>query len=363
MCSNILILDILLVINYMDVKNQFCVKPYEFFEIGSFGYCYCCSRLWNDSYCLGNILEQSFDQVWNGEQAQAIRKSIIEKNYKFCDTNVCIMPCGEETDSTIADFPEEVSLCYDNTCVQQCIYCRDEPQVMSKEEQDHWDALIEPVLLPMLQKAKLVTVNVAGEIFISEHSKKLVKRIAEVYPDIKFAIITNGILCSEENLKQLGIADKIVDIRVSIPSCKEETYKKVVRNGDFHKVMKNLDYISSLKKQGLINVFHLNCVVHSINYKDLVDMTKYAKSLGACLNAMIVKDMGQNTEFLNQIDKYLITSKTHPDYNNFVKIMNNPIIKNNNDFLMNDSFKNLSPLPITTVIKNKINFYKKYGWN
>ncbi len=347
----------------MDVKNQFCIKPYQFFEIGSYGDCYCCSRLWNDSYCLGNILEEGFDNVWNGEKAQAIRQSIIDKNYKFCDTNVCIMPRGKEITSPIADFPEEVSLCYDNTCVQQCIYCRDTPQVMSKEEQEKWDALIEPVFIPMLQKAKLVTVNVSGEIFISEHSKKLVKRIAEVYPNIKFAIITNGIMCSEENLKDLGIADKIVDIRVSIPSCKEETYNKVVRNGDFHKVMKNLEYISSLKKQGLIKVFHINCVIHSLNYKDLVDLAKYAKKLGSCLNAMIVKDMGQNTKFLNQIDKYLVTSTEHPEYNEFVKIMNNPIIKNNDEFLMNDSFKNLRPLSFMKIIKNKINFYKKYGWS
>ena len=43
--------------------------------------------------------------------------------------------------------------------------------------------------------------------------------------------------------------------------------------------------------------------------------------------------------------------------------MNNPIIKENDDFLINDSFKHLTPLSIKEVIKNKINFYKKYGWN
>jgi MoaA/NifB/PqqE/SkfB family radical SAM enzyme len=319
--------------------------------------------MWNDSYCVGNILEQSFQEIWNGEKATEFRQSLIDKTYKYCDTNICIIADGEPKDSPIADYPSEVSLCYDNTCVQQCVYCRDEPHVMSKEDQAKWDALIETDLIPMMQKAKLVTVNVAGEVFISEHSKKLIKRAAEVYPNIKFAIITNGILCSEENLKKLGIADKIVDIRISIPSIIEKTYNKIVRNGNYNSVMKNLEYVSELKKSGKINVFHMNCVLTSWNYKELIPITEYANKHGATLHVMIVKNMGQNTKFLRQLDKYLITDPNHPEYNEFVKIMNNPIIKDNDNFLINDSFKHLSPISFAQVIKNKVNFYKKYGWS
>ena len=78
---------------------------------------------------------------------------------------------------------------------------------------------------------------------------------------------------------------------------------------------------------------------------------------------MIAKDMGQGTKFLSQLEKYIITNPTHPEYNKFVEIMNNPIIKENDDFLINDSFKHLNKLSIADVIKNKINFYKKYGWS
>ena len=173
-------------------ENRFCVKPYIFFEIGTDGFCYFCSRLWNDSYCIGNILEQSFEEVWNGQKAREFRQSIIDKNYKYCDTNLCLIQTCKPIETSIAEYPEEVSLCYDNTCVQQCVYCRDEPHIMSKEDQAKWDALIEPVLIPMLKNAKLVTVNVAGEVFISEHSKKFIKRIAEVYPNIKFELTNNN---------------------------------------------------------------------------------------------------------------------------------------------------------------------------
>ena len=90
----------------------------------------------------------------------------------------------------------------------------------------------------------------------------------------------------------------------------EETYNKIVRNGNFKSVMENLKYVSKLKKQGLINVFHINCVLTSWNYKDLIPLTKFAMELGACVHVMIAKDMGQGTKFLSQLDKYIITKST-----------------------------------------------------
>lgn len=342
-------------------NDEFCIKPFKFFEIGSYGDCFLCCRIWQDNYCLGNIFEKSFDEIWNGTKATECRQSIIDDVYKFCDTKKCLKITGEKQESAVAPYPEEVSLCYDNTCVQQCVYCRDEPQIMSKEEQKKWDKLIEPVFIPMLKNAKLVTVNVAGEVFISNHSKKLIKRIAEVYPDIKFAIITNGILCSEENLNSLGIADKIHDIRISLPSCIESTYNKIVRNGNYKAVMENLNFVSKMKKQNKIAIFYINYVLSSLNYKDFIPMAKLAKELEADIVTLIVQNSGQNTKFLREIDKYLINEPTHPEFNNFIKIMNNPIIKDNPHIFINDSFKNLKPNSFSQVIKNKINFYKKYG--
>ena len=66
-------------------NNEFCIKPYNFFEIGSNGDCFLCCRLWQNSYCLGNILEQSFDDIWNGEKAVALRQSIIDNTYRQID--------------------------------------------------------------------------------------------------------------------------------------------------------------------------------------------------------------------------------------------------------------------------------------
>lgn len=59
----------------------------------------------------------------------------------------------------------------------------------------------------------------------------------------------------------------------------------------------------------------------------------------------------------------ILKKLTHPEYNKFVEIMNNPIIKDNAEFLINYSFKHLHPNLFASVIKNKINFYKKYGWS
>lgn len=346
----------------MQSNQDFCKKPFAFFEIGTDGYCYCCSRLWNDSYCLGNILEDGYEAVWNGEKAQEIRRTVIDHSYKYCDLDICFIDKSDPYESVIAPDPEIVSFCYDTTCTQKCVYCRDEIQGLNKEQQEKWDSLIEPCFIPMLKNAKQVVIGVAGEVFTSSHTKKLIKRIAEVYPNMQFAILTNGIYCTKENLESLGITDKITDIRVSVPSTNEKVYNSIVRNGNHKQLMENLRYIAKLKKQGLIKVFHLNCVISSLNYKGLIDLTKLAKELDASVNAMIVKNMGQNTKFMQNFDKYLVTSTSHPEYNKLVKILKNPILADDKYFIINDHFRHLKPVSFIDEIKNRYNYIRKYGW-
>ena len=53
-------------------------------------------------------------------------------------------------------------------------------------------------ILPILKQAEIVSLNGAGEALASKHGKKLIKAIAEKYPDIKFELRTNGILCCKK---------------------------------------------------------------------------------------------------------------------------------------------------------------------
>ncbi|MBQ4123788.1 SPASM domain-containing protein [bacterium] len=315
---------------------KYCSKPFEEFEIDVDGKCYCCCRWWNNSYCLGNILEQSVDEIWNGEAAQELRRSILEGDYKYCNVNECLPNHSTEVKyEKITNYPLEISFCYDYSCTAKCVFCNDTIKMMSKEECTQWDNIIESKLIPLLINAKFVRLTMVGELFVSNHSIKLVQRISEKYPNIKFEIVSNGIFASEENIKKLNIEGKIASIKFSIPSFRPSTYKKLVRNGNLEAVKKNLKYISKLHKNKAIEDFRLNFIISSVNYKEIIEYVKYAEELGAQVDCLLLDKKDESTTFLKNFDKYNVASPNHFQYNNFIDILNSEELKKHKNIHIN----------------------------
>lgn len=63
-------------------------------------------------------------------------------------------------------------------------------------------------------------------------------RLAKVYPKLEFHIQTNGILCNEKNMRELGMYDQTSLVGVSIHAVTKETYDKIVVGGDFESIWK-----------------------------------------------------------------------------------------------------------------------------
>ena len=66
-------------------ERHYCTRPFEFFETyddGSIGFC-CPS--WYNNYEIGNINDNSIEEVWNGEAAQELRRSILDGSFRYCD--------------------------------------------------------------------------------------------------------------------------------------------------------------------------------------------------------------------------------------------------------------------------------------
>ncbi len=339
---------------------DYCSKPFEELEIDVDGNCYCCCRWWNNAYCFGNIFEQTIEEIWNGDNAQKLRQSILDESYKYCNTNICLKSFNKNINyNIVTNYPSQISLCYDYTCTAKCVFCNDEIKKMSAEESNKWKEVERTKLLPLLKNAKFIRLNMTGELFVSEHSKSFVKNIAEKYPNIKFEIVSNGIYASKENIQELGIEDKIESIKFSLPSMNKRTYKKLVRNGNLSKVLENLQYISFLKKSGKINDFRLNFVVCSLNYKEILDYLNKAKKLDAVVDIMMLNKNDESTEFLKKFDLYNVLSPKHPDYNSFIKIINSKKIKEFNNLNINQEFYKLEKVKQSFAVKLK-NFFNKF---
>ncbi len=75
------------------MNKKICKHPFYTIQIQNTGEVYCCCCYWTDFYSFGNIFEQSFDEIWNGEKAQQFRRQFIDNNYKYCKLEYCVRIC------------------------------------------------------------------------------------------------------------------------------------------------------------------------------------------------------------------------------------------------------------------------------
>ncbi len=322
-----------------------CKYPFSYIEINLRGDVCCCCPAFTDEYYWGNIFNKPFEEIWNGKIAQNFRKDVMEGKYTHCLFDRCMgidanhdMPYSQAT--LIAEYPKTVNISLDDTCNCHCVICRDRRRTMTKQKAEKLDKMIETTFIPLLKNATLLQMNGEGEVFASNFCKKLIKVAAETYPNLKFELITNGTLCNEKNLNDLGIIDRIMGITVSLHSATKETYENFVRGAKFETTMKNIDYLNSLYKKGVFEEFSLAYVITPLNFRELPDFVKMLNEKEICGQLLEFRDWGEVSELNRNFKKNDILDVNHPNHWEFVEILQNPIF--DSEFcLMNDVIRGI----------------------
>lgn len=324
----------------MTSNYSICTFPFDTAQVTTNGDVYICCPPWCNFYSIGNIYEKSFDEIWNGEKARAFRRQFITGDYNICDTNLCVKECSQNIIPTeIVPKPKTFIFCYDMLCNVNCIFCR---KSQPKQDLSFFDKNMDSIIRDLLENAQNVVLSGVGEALFSPHSRKLIKRISELFPEIKFSLISNGICCDKQNLEELGIIDKLNSITISLHAAKKKTYNKLVKNGDFDRVIRNLNFLSELKKENKLERFIMNFVVNSYNYKEMVPYLKKAKKIGATVGFLELLKYEANKDIYDELN---ISDERHPSYNRFVKILKNPVFRSR-ICTINDGMINLKPISI-----------------
>lgn len=340
------------------MDKLFCKNPWNTFEFNNDGKCFFCNPCFSNFTLIGNIFENDIDEIWNGEAARNFRKDVLERKYTHCNYDVCnglktdILPY----DGVIADYPEYINLGYDYSCGQKCIICRDDYNGMPEAEIKKWEDRLESHILPITSKAKYMFVNCRGEYFDSKHTQKMVAAIINNNPNIKIEFISNGIKCTKENLIKHNLLDRLYKVHISFHSATRETYKKIFRIDKFNEVYENAKFISSLKREGKIREFEIMFVITDANYKDMPKFVQMAIDLDA--KAAFSACIGGYTEYTKNREEYAVFYQNHHNYNDFVKMLKNPIFNSNHCFLP-DYLRNLKPISFKQSMKNKIKYFMR----
>ena len=301
-----------------------CLRPFTAIEIYDTGDVFtCCPAFLNSSKVsggirIGNILEDSVDKIWNSERAVSLRKSILEGDYSNCNLALCrqreLQDISQFDSSLNPSFPTEVTFAYDKECNLACITCRDKRYQNSNVRTELLNSKIDSVILPLVSNAKRIAISGSGEVFASPHSRLLIKEITQKYPNIKFLINTNGILCNKENVEELGLLGKIHEVFVSLKL-----------------VLENLKWLSYEKIKGNIEIVTISLVVSALNYKEIPKLVEFAKKLG--IHIAVNQYCNWGTKLGERYKELAVWEEDNPEYKNFIKILKHRAISYEKCFL------------------------------
>ncbi len=348
-------------------NKHICKVPFFAIEIDINGEVTVCCP-YKNPYSIGNVYEKPFDEIWYSENAKILRQEILSYNYAKCNLNICNptenieqdkLELMDETNIKLIEnppYPKYVKFCHDSHCNIKCITCRDYYKTNNPDRNKFLDSHIEKTFLPILKNCEIVSLNGSGEVFASSHCKNLIKAIVKTYPNIKFDLHTNGLLCNKNLCDKLGITEKIISVDISMSAMTEKTYNKIMIGSNFKTVINNIEWLSELKNNGILKRLDLYFVVQALNYKEMTDFIKFATRLDADVYFWEYRDWG--TKFGRKYKKIAVFMPYHKYYNKFARMLQEPIFKQKNVHL-NNFLKTIKPISKLTLLKFKFNVFKK----
>lgn len=240
------------------LKKYKCMYPFERIEVLPRGEVYtCCSGYLKHNYYIGNIYEQSFDEIWNSERALKLRYSVSNGNFEYCMENckwlhkeniesmvdtATTNPIVERTQEDYVDswqkcrcesLPLFITLTCDDTCNLTCPTCRSKYKALSKKEAEKLYERLETVVRPMLRNCELLGGLASGDLFASYALTKFYNTLtAEEFPKLKLYIITNLQLLTPQKWNEMKNLHSIpIRLGVSVDGADKETYEENRRGG------------------------------------------------------------------------------------------------------------------------------------
>ncbi len=233
--------------------RSLCYAPYTSLFFSTTGQVRVCCHNW--AHPVGNILENSIDEIWQGVRVKILREAL--KNYKFgpgCEF------CRGQTEKTFANaamrrydkfavadeaplWPQLIELSISNTCNLECIMCyghyssaiRSRREKLPPLPKLYSDAFFESLwkYVPHLSQLKFL----GGEPFLIAEYYKLWERMIAEGLAIPCHVTTNG---TQYNSRVERVLEHVpMSFSVSMDGATKTTLESIRVNAKYEEVMEN----------------------------------------------------------------------------------------------------------------------------
>jgi MoaA/NifB/PqqE/SkfB family radical SAM enzyme len=290
-----------------DLRGRFCPRPFEVLVSGQstrwheatnlteqvMGATYLCDCAAWLPFVAGNVVEaDSPDAVWNSEQAQEIRQSVLDGDYSYCSRTLCpsivnnTLPRSEQVmvprlrriierrQTILEDGPRLIALGHDSSCNLACPSCRVGIVMADNPQNERLDRARDRVILPLLRDRQVgLHLTAWGDPFASRHYRSILQALrGPEFDGVKLYLLTNGLgLTPQVWAAMPHLAGKIVELRVSVDAATKETYENVRRPGRWDVIRENLRMIGEMSKAGTFGRNHFTGRVQSVGGDLLLD--------------------------------------------------------------------------------------------
>ncbi len=276
-------------------KRLKCYMPFDRANVlqnGDVSMCMCPEWL-KAGNVLGNNKTERLKDFWNNEHYQRVRGLFLEgRHEEVCRKEVCIILKGNivahatapeivesvnEGRTILSHGPTVIQHDVDRGCNLDCVMCRDEkllpnPENVERGVRDIQDAID-------MGSVRQFSTSGAGEVFAM---KKIVRMMeTEVFSsrEISLGFTSNLSYFNDRLWSRIG-HNKIDFIAVSADGCSSEVYDKVRLGGDWNVLLKNMRFLSKLKKEGKVGQIIWNYTTLRQNVGDVGRAVELAEELG-----------------------------------------------------------------------------------
>lgn len=280
-------------------RDLFCPKPFEHFEL-SYDGCYVCCPGWLPKP-VGRFPGPNPLAAWNGEQAQSIRRSILDGSFRYC-TCCPFLTSGKDPlvrrdrvtnerhlaiireGRVVMDRVSRLHLTYDRTCNLSCPSCRTRRLSAHGAQLNQLRAFHASVVTPeLLRTLDCLYMTGSGDPFASPIFGRLLRTLdAADFPRLRLELHTNGLLLDPKTWEKMKAAQPLVDmIEISIDAADPKTYAENRRGGNWERLQSNLAFVAKLRRDDRFRHLRLSFVVQSNNWREMGRFFRLAHSHAA----------------------------------------------------------------------------------
>lgn len=282
-------------------RGLICLRPFYEFEFDISGHVVVCCTAWL-KHSLGNMKKQTIAEIWNGQVARYIRRKMYRGEWEDICNASCptivehrkfgkVVPLddlrrdGNLTPGHVEEIlagkdalsstPTLFKLSDSKVCNLACKMCG----VVSSDSLVDDRAMIQKRtddLEHYLGRAKTILMCGNGDPFARKDTRELLMDDSGAHPDLRFALVTNGLLLPRfwDKVKHRNFES----INISVDAPVREVYEKIRIGGKWEAILKTLDLVRT--ERARFPSIVVSMVVMRSNYRLIPAFIDFVESYG-----------------------------------------------------------------------------------